>query len=831
MPPIPPDLQHHAAALGMTIQVWSQEEVEAMEARGIDPQQHAREQGGEARRVKAHVEAVPKEFLLRRLRAKTPIPMSPPGRLVREANQAHQEGLEEAKKGKLILRPYIGLPKEFAKKSLEECEPILFKEMLATQQHAGRYLLCRIVSLPHLHTDGSVQFVAEDITGRPERIAIHHVLLNGIVSGPDLAQLFPLGDILAIREPTVEAVVEMMGTWFGVRVASPADYHVVYPGDRLLENVAWLTSSPAKPRTVDFDYRMSGEAAFTQQKYPLAVKLFSDGIAYTSSDIQSLLLHLGRARAHLSLSNHVSAFRDATAASRLLHEGVPSPPHTVERVMLAAAQAHEGLGNPLKAHEEYRKLVQLAPENSDGKAGKKRVKRLLHEEKTGDVKVGELEKQCRSFFFDEGFEVGSFVGPVKAVSSGTRDGGNSLVTTEAVKAGSLLLVEKALVVGHTRNLGRSQVLQAIDVTTKASFSDGAMLDLATKAIAKVVDDPSTLPQFTMLSGGGGYKADAALPLSSLRTRKVPLDKPAQPVNVDVGRLEAILSISHFTVSGVSRGLPTKDEIDNISCAHFSLANLVGHSCAPNAIRRTYRDVILIRARRDIAPGEEVSVAFQPYDADLDKRKRIFTNFLASPGGCPCSLCADDRADGEARLAKRKQLLGAGFSLLKDRLAKSENDPGRQQIMREAKYLCKQLDKTYGPHRETLRPEMYEPLKTVALSLDPFLREQIPEIKEYTLKALEAAGAKFERVGNELRVLAAPIEVSKEPPASPLLQLAHMMCPWASPHRSEDEAVVCLKAARDLSRMKEGYDWETFLRMYDLDIKQTQFDKLIGRARP
>lgn len=83
---------------------------------------------------------------------------------------------------------------------------------------------------------------------------------------------------------------------------------------------------------------------------------------------------------------------------------------------------------------------------------------------------------------------------------------------------------------------------------------------------------------------------------------------------------------------------------------YNLARYANHSCRPNAESDTVKGKVIIRALRDIKPGEEIV-----YDYGTDYFKNVIT-----PSRCKCLRCMRRRAkrQRELRAAKKRRELRA-----------------------------------------------------------------------------------------------------------------------------------------------------------------------------
>ncbi|GAA5856673.1 hypothetical protein JCM8547_005923 [Rhodosporidiobolus lusitaniae] len=655
--------------------------------------------------------------------------------------------------------------------------PIVFDKMFATQQHKGTYLLVRTVSLPRLETDMGVRIVAEDIKGRAEESALHYVQLGGMVTGPDLDQLFPLGTVLAIREPTVECMAELMRNTYIIRVPTPADYKVVQQDDPLLDGLNWATLPAAVPLTASFDHKAAGKVFYKQRKYVLAVKAYSDGLAKSPSNQEKLLLYLNRAQANLPLENFKAARKDMSATSDLL-ESVEVPPATVEKVILRRARALEGLRLFEQAKAEYGKLA-TAVDSSEGKEGVKRMKRLLFEAANGisEAKSEELDRACTDapMLFARGFHADEYSAPLGAIST---QNGKGLIVTRDVAAGEVLLGSPRC--RPSRRL-QAKFFRSSNITMGCSFATSTY-SLIESLVAKLIDqgDPSLLSAVSSSLCGGADYPPLETPTVSTKRDEAKWTAP-RSTSTSVDSSLSLLATSPFPAPGIrrttsdsaARALQAQDAAD----AHFPIASLIPHSCGPSDHHLQYRDVMVVRARRPVKAGEGVSIPFITYSQSAEEHaawcRPLFPN-----GVCPCELCTADRnLDRAESLNLRHKFPGASFSLLKERLKATQNDPRRQAIGRELDALIRKLNKTYAPDRSPLRRELFEPYAPPCL----------------------AAGAEFETGDDgKVKVVAAPILCSQKPYQDVLFQSVALLCQWTSPHRDEKKAVEFLSILRHLA---------------------------------
>ncbi len=93
----------------------------------------------------------------------------------------------------------------------------------------------------------------------------------------------------------------------------------------------------------------------------------------------------------------------------------------------------------------------------------------------------------------------------------------------------------------------------------------------------------------------------------------------------------------------------------------NVARYANHSCRPNAESDTVRGRVIIRAIKNIKPGDEIL-----YDYGDDYFKYVIT-----PAGCKCDKCREKRAkkQREARLAAKRRAARAKTAAAKAKSAR------------------------------------------------------------------------------------------------------------------------------------------------------------------
>ncbi|EMS19021.1 TPR and SET domain containing protein [Rhodotorula toruloides NP11] len=596
----------------------------------------------------------------------------------------------------------LGATKFCSTRPLQELKPITFKDMQVTKTHKGRVLLLRIVSVPCYIV--GISFAAEDTNGRVEHITIYNLPLHGIRTGPDLDALFPVGALCAIREPSFK----MGGSENGhaVRCDSASDFYFLEPDSPILADARWPGPAPAEPRPASFDWKALGNGYFAQRKDYLAVRAYSEGLARCSSPEQRLVYYLNRAQANLRLNNFGGAWRDTSAVLSFLKAGISGgPPRAELKATIRRARALTGLRHLERAHDEYNRAFELDQDELEVLSGRGLVGALLSQRDTGECNWAGLEELATGWMAPSGLPVADYFGPIKIARLEQRLRGRGIVATKAMKAGDLIIVEKALAV-------------AANLPAERDFAPTAMRDR-------------------------------------------PLLPFATHATVDTTRLEAISLVNAFPLGRHKIGY---EFIDNYASGLFLVASMLNHSCQPNAHWMNLGDVVIVRARTAIAPGDEICISYVPSAssqtvADNILRQRAMT-------ACGCVMCEEMINDGSDQINLRHKLLDDNipkYSQFIHREGAAGLKSRRNNKPALAK-LIKRIEATYPKDGISFRPDLVMPYLVISEFCDTTTNTGAAESVAWARKALVASGADF--VDDEAGKIT--------PTAAPISQIGNMM---------------------------------------------------------
>jgi tetratricopeptide (TPR) repeat protein len=242
--------------------------------------------------------------------------------------------------------------------------------------------------------------------------------------------LFPIGTVLAIREPLLKKATQ--GPLPIIRVDSPSDVILVTPLSSILSGVRWKSGSHiprslTPPATAD-GWKALGNVAFKAKYWLPAAIAYTKGLVLDSS---AVILQSNRAEAYLRLGYLRAALKDAEDVINRLALSDPGR----AKGLLRAAKANYALGN----HDEAEVLLILLRDEGSAETA------LPWLEK---VHTRQREKRTQNYDWVEIFssalktpriDVCDYTGPIEVVSMKTRGGGRGIQATLDMKCGELLV--------------------------------------------------------------------------------------------------------------------------------------------------------------------------------------------------------------------------------------------------------------------------------------------------------------------------------------------------------------------------------------------------------
>ncbi|OSX59453.1 hypothetical protein POSPLADRAFT_1151025 [Postia placenta MAD-698-R-SB12] len=606
-----------------------------------------------------------------------------------------------------------GFPKHSSIVPLERLERICFSQMLVRKVHLGSYLLCRSIA-----PSSSVQLLVEDPEGTTHYLTIYNFPTTFQCSLKYLDDLLPVGTIFAIREPTFKAPTT--GDYPIVRVDSPSDIILVSPGHSVLKGVAWRTHDPSSKilamSTVD-SCRDRGNAFFKASHWLPAALMYSRGLA---ADPEATVLLSNRAEVYLRLGFWSGAIADA----RRVRTNSDAPEALRNKAVFREAKAEYARGNYKTAEDLFLQWQSVRPDDEEVKGWISRARKRQAEQETGQYDWETLFNQSQS---DHHLDVAEFRGPIEVQQVSRRGGGRGIVAVQDIEIGQLL-VAKPFHSVYERDLHPNEIMLSVDLIT-SKMNTRTQSALLAGVMQKLLGNPELHGLVFDLYAGPDSSPPSSYP-PVISPDVTPVDPSQASIDIDVARLDAIISFNGFSpsvlepISCRSKSRPEEGKPSGL----YLLPSLFNHACQSNAVWTCVGDVMVIRATKRIILGEEITIPYtSAHGNPYEERRAILRRF--SIDECGCSLCQDDRKDDESAHKMRDELLAK-------RKSSRLTDASTAQLLS----LEQQFAATYSPSRGPCKPRLADIQHAIAETLrKPGSTASIPNAIEYEKKALESLG--------------------------------------------------------------------------------------------
>lgn len=277
----------------------------------------------------------------------------------------------------------------------------------------------------------AIQTMIEDVDSVAYDLSVYNFPSTFDCTLEHVDALFPVGSVLAIREPTFKA--PMQGDRPLVRVDSPTDISFVVPGSPLLDNVTWRTGttvprSPLLPNTLDA-WQERGNVHFKASQWFLAAFAYSQALA-NQPDASVVLLN--RAEAYLRMNYYSGALCDARRV--LSTEGIPDA--LVGKAVFRLAKAHYGRAEYAAAQESFIRWKNAHTDDPAANSWIERSGARSRERSTGQYDWASLFRTAKK---KVRLDVAEYTGAMEVRTMTHRGGGRGVVATKDLQVGDLLV--------------------------------------------------------------------------------------------------------------------------------------------------------------------------------------------------------------------------------------------------------------------------------------------------------------------------------------------------------------------------------------------------------
>lgn len=269
------------------------------------------------------------------------------------------------------------------------------------------------------------------------------------------------------------------------------------------------------------------------------------------------------------------------------------------------------------------------------------------------------------------------------IVSDSPDRGRGLFATKDFKAGELIFCEKAFSIAFASDISEDWYT-IINLNTNRGH-EGPHASLFFSLIQQLRRNPKQATRFFDLYDGDYQPKCKASAVDG-------------NIVVDTFQTQAIVEHNAFSCAGVKsadkmvRVKLEREKGPSNSGGIWLLASRVNHACDGNARRAFIGDLMVVRAVKDIAEGEEI---FMPYSAPGPDNEGFVTKLHDSWGfWCACAICTAETGTSARQRHERKELLHEMGEFLETHSHCQEYLPSKS-IIAKAEQLYQQLEKTYG----------------------------------------------------------------------------------------------------------------------------------------
>ncbi|KAI6887815.1 hypothetical protein KC360_g1149 [Hortaea werneckii] len=544
------------------------------------------------------------------------------------------------------------MPKAYAPSTIAAAElsSLVVSDLRLGTRHTGKVLIVRTIG--HPRRNGGVKSDVEDEFGSVAQLAMYNTdpLLKA-------DELLPTDAVFAVKEPYYEVTFD--GAC--LRVDHPSDLVRVHPGDTLMSK--GFQRGPSESRKTPEDWKREGNSAYLAKSYSAAERAYSQGLMKCSAQDEKVRYDLYRNRAlvNIFLSHYDLALKDAKHAmycqDEKLYQSDDDPRKASDaRACYRAGRAAYELEYWVDARNYFERARALS-EKAEREDAERQLERTAARIAEVDAAAYDLEAMSRSA--SELCNYLDHASHIKHVEKGDAgDRGRGLFANRDFSPGDLIMCEKAFGMAHSDEEGQRTI--TFHNTNTGRTLRGSQTFLLYTIVQKLLHNSSVATRFFDLTDGG----------YSPQCKAQMVDGVAA---VDVFQTQAILERNSFGFDGRISEDPLEDGIKRHEAAENEpsgiriTASYMNHACDGNAAHAFLGDMMLVRASKHIANGQEILIPYLAPDMD----HAVTMAPLQQQWGftCHCAICAAETKEPLTQREKRSALL----KKTKEMLAQHESD--------------------------------------------------------------------------------------------------------------------------------------------------------------
>ncbi|KAK3191238.1 hypothetical protein K4F52_002828 [Lecanicillium sp. MT-2017a] len=516
----------------------------------------------------------------------------------------------------------VGRPYPPCTVSVKDLKPMKMADLRMDTHHRGHVLALRRIS-PVVELKASSWAVVQGDS--PDDIAQLEVFLHKTKRGRDVLDS---GYDFLIKEPFYTRNDQDDTV---IRVDHPSDIFIDSVND---DPEAWRDANTASGvvETSPAVCKEKGNVALGKQQLAQSYLFYSKGVELAEKEndpASTLLKDLHRNRAHLNLLLQRLDEAKADALASLTGGQDDAAKELDAKAYFRAGSAAYANGDYHAAKEYFEEQEKRQPDNQNAKIYLRRIAKRLEERQTGMYDLSKIAASLPKV--KDRPDVASFKGPTEIKDS--PGAGRGLFATRAIKNKEIIMCERAFCLVTSKD---GTAFSAINCELR---EDAAIkvypAGLHKAVVQKLLNNPSQIENFFSLWGD----------YSGIGTK--PLEVDGDPV-IDTFQVHDILQRNAFGTGKLSED----EDVSNASTGVWLRSAYLNHSCDPSVGKEFLGDILILRAMRDIAAGEELT---HHYDvtSDYDARQAALQRTWGFQ--CSCPLCKAEQADAPEVRKKRREL--------------------------------------------------------------------------------------------------------------------------------------------------------------------------------
>jgi tetratricopeptide (TPR) repeat protein len=543
---------------------------------------------------------------------------------------------------------------------LRRLQPMKIAELMMETHHRGRKLAIKRASPVVTLASRSWTMVRDEEGEETERL---EVLLHKSRHGEDVLES---ASRFVIKEPYFTITEQGEPT---LRIDHPSD--LVVCTDEAENAANGDSEDAAVVEKIARKFKDEGNAALKKQDLPLAYQKYSQGLKVARQGsapdtIRELVRDISRNRAYVNLLlNQLDEAITDAKASLIGNEDQRSKELDAKAYYRAGCAAYN-LGHFEEAKSYFEEQQKLVPTDKDASINLRRIEIRLREQNTGKYDFKKIRASATSA--RPRVDAASFVSNIEVKNSPGR--GRGAFATRNIPAGEIVICEKTfcIVWGH-----EEEALTAITYDVRDDRIRVSPVGLGKATMQRLLNNPSQSRRVMDLYGDwkGFGKA---------------LSSEEGPV-IDAFRVHDIVSRNGFGLGS----LYGEEDASNASTGLWIWSAYFNHSCIPNATKECIGDLMVYRAIRPIAAGEEI---FQAYDQSADYDARQAALMTTWGFECNCALCVAEKADDPAVRKKRRELAAETDAFVE----REHWANAKRLVIAKAQRLARAIDETYDSER-------------------------------------------------------------------------------------------------------------------------------------